>query len=100
MIESIEHLGAELKFEALGNLDDLDKAKICVPVVRGDKDISACAVGAGNWHAESYVRICAARVGVSRNWIKVDRLEQHWSSKGLIRQVLELRRYGADHAGT
>ena len=88
MIESIEHLSAELKFDALGNLDDLDEAKICVPVVRGDKDISACAVGTGNWHAESYVRICAARVGVSRNRIEFDWLEQHWSSKRLVRQVL------------
>ena len=47
MIQSVEHLHAELQLESLRQWENLDETEIEVPVVRRGKDVSAGAILTG-----------------------------------------------------
>src|ERR1043165_10186394 len=90
MVESIEHLSAELHLHLLSDLKRLDETKVDIPVTRRDEDISSRSVLSRRRNAERLRQIDAARQ-------RVNRLEQNGTGEWRVRQFLQLRSRSEEH---
>ena len=75
MVERIEHLSPELHFEALRELERLDKAEIEVPVMWRRKDIPSSAIRARYGQAKDFGGIYSAGIRITSRGIKSDWLK-------------------------
>ena len=66
VVQGVEHLCPELKFEPLSELERLDKTKVEIPVTGRDEDVATGAVLTWCREAKRLCQINAARQGIDR----------------------------------